>query len=230
MKFDYEGTYPKPPEMHLRARLGWEYFFGNSPDWACTRTEDGAWILTDERCDLDHAFVHPDDDALIEWLDLVVREHLEDDMENFLENFVIVKELMNPEVAAVMKKIIMADMEQEGTTRESVSEAGEFEDIKETEDVTMPEKAEIPPDSTFFGGTTFSEEDLIRLLKANRSARIVADFINGDEFDCDCLIATVIQDVCGIPHTDAWNDWLLDLLDKDIDIEKKAKRLRNWNK
>ena len=111
MKFDYEGTYPKPPEMHLRARLGWEYFFGNSPDWACTRTEDGAWILTDERCDLDHAFVHPDDDALIEWLDLVVREHLEDDPENFLENFVIVKELMNPEVAAVMKKIIMGVME-----------------------------------------------------------------------------------------------------------------------
>ena len=211
MKFDYEGTYPKPPEMHLRARLGWEYFFGNSPDWACTRTEDGAWILTDERCDLDHAFVHPDDDALIEWLDLVVREHLEDDMEGFLENFVTVKELMNPEVAAAMMEIIMAD--------KGITKAGGPEE---------PKKPDIPTD--YSAPTSFPEEDLIRLLKANRSARIVADFINGDEFDCDCLIAAVIQDVGGIPHTDAWNDWLLDLLDKDIDIEKKAKRLRNWNK
>ena len=214
MKFDYEGTYPKPPEMHLRARLGWEYFFGNSPDWACTRTEDGAWILTDERCDLDHAFVHPDDDALIEWLDLVVREHLEDDPENFLENFVIVKELMNPEVAAVMKKIIMGDMEQEESTN-----AGGPEE---------PKKPDIPLD--YVDGVVFPEENLLRLLKANKTARVVADFINGDEFDCDCLIATVIQDVCGIPHTDSWNDWLLDLLEADIGIEEKAKRLRNWNK
>lgn len=107
MKFSYEGTFPEAPEMPLRARLGWEYFFGaDHPDWGCVRTSDGMWIVTDEACDLDNATVYPDDNAFIDWLDSVAKENLNDSPVEFLSCFVRLRELITPEVALAMKKVV----------------------------------------------------------------------------------------------------------------------------
>ena len=121
--------------------------------------------------------------------------------------------LGNSRIAADMKEIILEKDEN-------------VPEIKKTE----IKKPEVPAEYTFSSGSTFPEEDLIRLLKANRTARIIGNFINSGEFECDCQIATVISHVCGIPYTDDWADWLFKLLDSDLSIEEKADRLRNWNK
>ena len=113
LKFSFEGTFPNAPEMPLRAKLGWEYFFeSNHPDWGCVHTADGMWIVTDEACDLDNAMIYPNDESFIEWLDSVATENLNDSPVEFLSCFVHIRELVTQEVASAMKKVI-----EDGSTK-----------------------------------------------------------------------------------------------------------------
>ena len=114
MKFDFEGSYPKMPVMTLRERLGWEYFFGPHPTWACIRTGDGVWIVTDEACDLDNAIVYPDDDAFTAWLDQTAKENLEEDPVGFFSQFVKVEGLVTEETAQAMKEAVLEDLRDRG--------------------------------------------------------------------------------------------------------------------
>ena len=115
MKNQFSGTFPNPPEMGLRAQLGWEYFFGEDhPGWACVQTDDGAWIVTDENCDLDTAMLHPDDETFIEWLEDVVTEHLEADPVAFLSTFTSIPGLITPAVAEAMVQAIKSDVHNTG--------------------------------------------------------------------------------------------------------------------
>lgn len=103
----FTAAFPGPPEMSLKARLAWEYFFGSScGGWACARTSDGVWIITDEACDLATASVYPDDDSFIVWLESVADDHLSDDRVGFLQNFVSPRELVDDEVARAMERLL----------------------------------------------------------------------------------------------------------------------------
>lgn len=108
-QFNYTGSFPQPPEMPLRARLAWEHYFRGGPDWACSRTDEGCWIVTDKKNDLDHAQIFPDDEAFISWLDNHGREHLEADALTFLRTFVLIDELVDDDVVKAMKGVIDND-------------------------------------------------------------------------------------------------------------------------
>ena len=93
--------------MPLKARLAWEYFFGAAcGGWACVRTADGAIVVTDEACDLEQASIYPDDDSFTAWLEAVAEDHIEDDRVEWFRQFVVVKELVDNDVAVAMEKIV----------------------------------------------------------------------------------------------------------------------------
>ena len=103
----FTASFPDPPEMSLKARLPWEYFFGKCcGGWACARTSDGVWITTDEACDLATASVYPDDDSFIGWLESVADDHIDDDRVRWFQGFVRVPELVDDSVAKCMEKIV----------------------------------------------------------------------------------------------------------------------------
>lgn len=226
MKFDFDGTMPEQPELNIRAQMGWEYFFGNRSDWACVHTDNGMWILTDESCNLDHALIYPDDEALEEWLDAVAREHLNDAPEQFLAQFVTIKGLMTPEVARAMKKAALAGLDAPGADAETP-------DNHPLADNAPNAPSEVLPLSAF------KRKHLIWLLEANEGVqRLILEIgkLFGRTFDGESVIwqldkiARVIQDLCRIPHTDDGNNLLYELLDSDLDIGEKADRLLNWER
>ena len=101
------ASFPDPPEMSLKAQLAWEYLFGAScGGWAVANTEDGCWIVADERCALESANIYPDDDSFICWLEAVTQQHLEDDHIRFLGCFCSIKELISDEVARAMEQLL----------------------------------------------------------------------------------------------------------------------------
>lgn len=104
----FTASMATPPEnMSLKARLAWEYFFGAAcGGWACVRTEDGAWIVTDEGCNLDTASIYPDDDSFIAWLEAVAEDHIGDDCIEWFRSFVAVPELVDNDVAVAMERIV----------------------------------------------------------------------------------------------------------------------------
>ena len=93
-----------PPNLSLKARLAWKYFF--EAGWAVVHTGDGSYIVTDESLDLTTATVFPDEDAFVSWLEAVCSEHFNDDPVGFLRGFVRVPELITEPVAAVIKLVI----------------------------------------------------------------------------------------------------------------------------
>lgn len=100
----FTGTQaPQPPNLSLKARLAWKYFFDGG--WAVVKA-GGCYICTDEGMNLTTATVFPDEDALISWLEAVATEHLEDDRISFLSCFCTVKELITDTVAREMEKLI----------------------------------------------------------------------------------------------------------------------------
>ena len=106
---NFTAPFPNPPEMSLKARLSWEYFFGLScGGWAAVKTRDGCWIVTDEGCDLAQASIYPDDDSFFEWLESAADDHLGDDRVGFIQNFCAIKELITDTVAREMEKVINA--------------------------------------------------------------------------------------------------------------------------
>ena len=93
-----------PPNLSLKARLAWKYFFDGG--WAVVRTSDGCYIVTDEGMDLATASIYPDEDIFISWLEAVATEHLEDDRIGFLSLFCTIPELITDTVAREMEKLI----------------------------------------------------------------------------------------------------------------------------
>lgn len=133
MRFEYQGTYPDAPEMNLRAKLGWEYFFGKRPDWACVKTCDGNWIVTDESCDLDEATIFPDDEEFVSWLDETAKEHLENDPVEFLRYFSTMPELLTEKAVAAMKEAVEEDDREYTGTDPADKQALEDADADEAE-------------------------------------------------------------------------------------------------
>lgn len=89
----YGSEASQPDGMSLKAQLAWDYFFENG--WAVTRTEDGAYIVTDEACDLSTAGIYPDEESLITWLEEATEENLKDDPEDYLRTFVSIRGLLS---------------------------------------------------------------------------------------------------------------------------------------
>jgi len=103
----FTASFPDPPEMSLKARLTWEYFFGKScGGWACARTSDGVWITTDEACDLDNARIYPDDESFVSWLESVADDHIDDDRVEWFRNFTKIPELVDNDVALAMERLL----------------------------------------------------------------------------------------------------------------------------
>ena len=73
------------------------------------KTEDGAYITTDEALNLDTATVFPDEDAFASWLEATASAHLEDDPVSFLRLFCSIPELITENVAMEMAKIIASE-------------------------------------------------------------------------------------------------------------------------
>jgi len=101
---------PTPPSMSLKARLAYIYFFGdgrlNDGGWAVAKTADGCWIVTDESCNLDTASIYPDDESFVSWLEAVAEDHITNDRVEWFRQFVVVKELVDNDVALAMEKIV----------------------------------------------------------------------------------------------------------------------------
>lgn len=105
----FTAQYPDPPEMSLKARLAWEYFFGSCcGGWAVAHTADDAWIITDEACSLDTAMVYPDEASFIDWLESVAQEHISENRLEWFRSFAKVPELVDDNVALCMEKIVSA--------------------------------------------------------------------------------------------------------------------------
>ena len=103
----FTASFPDPPEMSLKARLAWEYFFGSCcGGWACVRAVDGVWIITDEACDLDNAMIYPDDESFVSWLESVADDHISDDRVEWFRGFVRVPELVDNDVALAMEHLL----------------------------------------------------------------------------------------------------------------------------
>ena len=93
-----------PPNLSLRAKLAWKYFF--EAGWAVVHTGDNCWITVDEGMDLTTASIFPDEDAFISWLETVCTEHLNDDPVWFLACFVSIPELVTESVAREIMKAL----------------------------------------------------------------------------------------------------------------------------
>lgn len=93
-----------PPNLSLKARLAWKYFF--EAGWAVVKTQDGAIICTDEGCDLTTATVFPDEESFVMWLEATASSHLNDDPVGFLRGFVSVQELVTESVAREIMKAL----------------------------------------------------------------------------------------------------------------------------
>ena len=113
---NFTASEPEMPlNLTLRAKLAWIYFFtGSIPQleasrfsWEAIHTDSGSWIITDEACDLDTAQIFPDEESFIDWLESTASSHLSDDPVGFLQNFVSVRDLITPEVAAfIVEKVL----------------------------------------------------------------------------------------------------------------------------
>lgn len=68
----------KPDDLSLKASLAWDYHFDKG-DWFCAETGDASIIVADESRDLSNAFVLPDYDSLLEWLESYSESMLEND-------------------------------------------------------------------------------------------------------------------------------------------------------
>lgn len=103
----FTASFPDPPQMSLKARLAWEYFFGSCcGGWAVARTSDGIWLITDEACDLDNAMIYPDDESFVSWLESVADDHISDDRVEWFRGFVRVPELVDNDVALAMEHLL----------------------------------------------------------------------------------------------------------------------------
>lgn len=96
-----------PPNLSLRAKLSWHYFFENG--WAVVKTQDGAIICTDESLDLSTATVFPDEDAFVSWLETVCSEHLNEDPVGFLACFVSIPEMITDTVANATIEVLASE-------------------------------------------------------------------------------------------------------------------------
>ena len=54
----FRASRAKSPEgLTLKAKLAWEYYFGDSPvGWYAVETSNGEWIVIDEGMDLEDGF------------------------------------------------------------------------------------------------------------------------------------------------------------------------------
>ena len=100
----YGPSIDPPDSLSLKARLAWKYLFTGC--WQITATNWGAYIVTDERGNLEDASIYPDSSELVEWLESTASSHLEEDPLSFLSNFVTVPELLAPGVIEEIKKIL----------------------------------------------------------------------------------------------------------------------------
>ena len=100
----FTGTQaPQPPNLSLKARLSWKYFFDGG--WAVVKAGD-CYICCDEALNLSTATGVPDEDTLISWLEAVATDHLESDRIGFLSLFCSIPELITDTVAREMEKLI----------------------------------------------------------------------------------------------------------------------------
>lgn len=80
MKLDFTGeALNKPADLSLKAELGWDYLWMNNGCWSAVKTNNGAYIVTDEGCDLSNAFVFTSDGDLIKWLEWSAEDALSGD-------------------------------------------------------------------------------------------------------------------------------------------------------
>ena len=64
---------------------------------------NGEWIVLDETHNLNNSSVFPDDDTFIDWLESAVDENIENDSTEFFRNFCSVQELIDDDVADLLK-------------------------------------------------------------------------------------------------------------------------------
>ena len=110
-KIEFQGTFTEQPQMSLKAKLAWQYYFGtdtgtDKQSWACIHPNDGTWIVCDEERDLDYASIFPDDDSFINWLEETTNERLQYEAENFLSQFITVPELATEKTVRAMLEIV----------------------------------------------------------------------------------------------------------------------------
>ena len=97
----------QPPNLSLKARLTWKYFF--EAGWAVGKTADNCYICTDESLDLSTATVFPDEESMVSWLETVCAEHLNDDPVGFIRGFVSVPELVTDTVANATIEVLASE-------------------------------------------------------------------------------------------------------------------------
>jgi len=76
----------KPDDLSLKASLAWDYYKFNvgERNWFCVENMDGGIIVTDEARILNDAFVFPDYDAFVEWMEEDAEQKLKDDPADYL--------------------------------------------------------------------------------------------------------------------------------------------------
>lgn len=78
----------KPDDLSLKVSLAWDYYKFNvgERNWFCVETGDGGIIVTDEARNLSDAFVFPDYDSFLAWLESDATGKLAEDPAEYFRN------------------------------------------------------------------------------------------------------------------------------------------------
>lgn len=103
----------KPDDLSLKASLAWDYFKFNNDEtnWFCAEAIDGRIIVTDESRNLNNAFVLPDYEAFMEWLESDATDKLAEDPADYLRACGVVPDnlLSDSVVQAILATIAAPD-------------------------------------------------------------------------------------------------------------------------
>ena len=106
MIIDFSGTMPKVPELALRAKIAWEYYFGGSGETLrkCVRTENDGWIVTDSDRNLDEALLFQSTDDFIRWLSEETERLLREEPKKLLGQFLPTDELVTEKLVQAVRE------------------------------------------------------------------------------------------------------------------------------
>ncbi len=137
----------KPDDLSLKASLAWDYYRINNGGWCCAEADngDGGIIVTDEARSLNDAFIFPDYDSFIDWLEADAEEKLADDPADYLRACGVVPDnlLSDSVVQALLATINAPDNAPENPDTSPVSAAEKPE---------PPAPATLEPDASEDGG------------------------------------------------------------------------------
>lgn len=160
MKIEFTAEAMKKPEyLSAKAALAWDYFeFGRT--WLAAEAANGEIIVTDESADLNDAFVFPDEDNFLCWLEAGTDEKLADDPKEYLIACGAVNRALASDavIASIVAELQCAPEPPDGSVAPSPVIARQSADCRGNPSPLSPsapanEKTDAPAPGEYAGGS-----------------------------------------------------------------------------